>query len=152
MVAKSFPRKQVLIKKIVLKIFWPKMFYGCKLISSKTGSYQKYSSIIFWSKMFYSCTLISSKTGSYQTFWSKILMVANLLPRKQAPIKHFHQKFFMVANSFPRKQVPNKSFHQHFLVETFYGCKIISSKIGSHQKLSLTFFGLNFLQIGRAHV
>jgi len=50
----------------------------------------------------------------------------------------------MVAKSFPRKQVPNKNFHQHFLVETFYGCKIISMEIGSYQKFSSTFFGRKF--------
>jgi len=41
MVAKSFPQKQVYKKKKLRKIFWSKMFYGCKVISSKTGLQKK---------------------------------------------------------------------------------------------------------------
>jgi len=41
MVVKSFPRKPVRMKKNFEKIFWLKIFYGCKIISSKTGLNEK---------------------------------------------------------------------------------------------------------------
>ena len=37
MIAKSFPGKQVCKKTFLGKRFWSKFFYGCKIISSKTG-------------------------------------------------------------------------------------------------------------------
>ena len=41
MVTKSFPRKQ--IHTITFQQnFWSKIFYGCNIISSRTGSYQKF--------------------------------------------------------------------------------------------------------------
>jgi hypothetical protein len=131
MVANSFPRKQVpttifikfflvenflwlqnhflenrFIPKFSSNFFWSEIFYGCKIISSKTGSYQNFHQILFgrkffmvaksfsrkqvppkifikffWSKIFYGCKIIFSITGSYQNF-SQIF---------------FGRKFFMVA-------------------------------------------------------
>jgi len=90
-------------QKISSNLFWSKMFYGCKIIFSKTGSFQNFHQIFFWSNIFYGCKIISSRTGSCQ---------------------HFHQNFFgrkcfMVAISFSRKQVPNKIFIKFFFVDHF---------------------------------
>ena len=46
MFGKSFPRKHVPTK-ISSKILWSIIFYGCRIISSKSGSYQKFSWKIF---------------------------------------------------------------------------------------------------------
>jgi hypothetical protein len=54
-------------------------FYGRKIISSETGSYQKFSSQIIWSQLFYGRKIISSKTGSYQKFSLQIFLVENFL-------------------------------------------------------------------------
>ena len=80
LVAKSFPRKQVLTKNFHQNIFGLKIFYGCKIISSNTGSYNKFLSTNVWSKNFYGCKIISSKPGSYQKLslkiiWSKIFFM-----------------------------------------------------------------------------
>jgi len=72
MVSKSFPRKQVTIKHFQHN-FLVEMFYGCKIISSKTDSYKKFSKKIFGRKFF---------------------MVAKLFPGKQVITKHFQQIVF----------------------------------------------------------
>ena len=114
MVAKSFPLKQICKKKFVRNIFRSKIFYGCKIISSKTGLEEKNFEKNFlvenslfsksfpknqiyknnflressWLKMFYGCKIISQKTGlnyklSYKFFGPTFFMVAKLFPRKQ---------------------------------------------------------------------
>ena len=136
MVAKSFPRKQVHNKnfhvkflveiflclqnhflenrftpKIFMNVFWSKTFYGCKIISSKTGSNQKLSMKYFWSKI-YCCKLISSRTGSHQIFSSKFLW----------------SKIFCLQNNFLENRFEPKIFVKHLWSKMFVGCKIISSK------------------------
>jgi len=56
----------------------------------------------------------------------------------------------MVAKSLPRKQVRIKNFHQNFLVENFYGCKIITSKIGLNRTFSLNFYGRKLLMVAKS--
>ena len=65
------------------------MFYGCKIISTKTGATNNFHQIIFARKFF---------------------MVVKSFPRKPVPTKNFDLNFlvrkgFMVAKSFPREQV-----------------------------------------------
>jgi hypothetical protein len=61
MLAKSLPRKQVPTKKFLQKGFWSKIFYG-----SKTSSLSKFSSTNFLVEILYGCKIISSKQGSYK--------------------------------------------------------------------------------------
>ena len=156
MIAKSFPPKQIPIKK-----FWSKIFYDCKIISSKTGSYQK-----ILVENFYDCKIISSKTGSYQKilvenilFSQNHFLETRFLPKipiKNFLVEHFlwsqnHflenrflqqlsstifcSKIFLVANSFPPKHVATINLHKIiFGRKFFYGRKIISSQTGSYQK------------------
>ena len=136
MIAKSFPRKQVPTKnfhqhffgqnflllqhhflenrfasKIYMIIFLDEHFYGCKFVSSKTGSYQKFPSTffwkksllsfknhflenrflpkifikIFWLKIFYGCKMISSYTGSYLKFSSNIFYGCKIISSETGP-------------------------------------------------------------------
>ena len=55
----------------------------------------------------------------------------------------------MVEKLLPRKQVRIKNF-QHFLVEKFYGCKIIASKIGLNRTFSLKFYGRKLLMVAKS--
>ena len=61
-VAKSFPRKQVYTKHFHQNVL-VENFYGCKIISLKTGFDLKFSSNIFLLKIFYGYKIIFSKTG-----------------------------------------------------------------------------------------
>ena len=79
MVAKSFPRKQVPTKNF--HQIWSKIVYGRKIISSKTGSYQKFSEN-FLVEIFYGRKIHSSKTGSHQKSSSKIFWLKNCYGRK----------------------------------------------------------------------
>ena len=134
MVAKSFPTNQVCTKN-VHKIFWSKIFYGCKIVSSKIGSYQKFSSTIFWSKFFYSCKIIPSKQICDKTILRKIFSRNFFIVEKSSPRKEVGRQkclrkiflFFMVGKSFPRKQVERHKFWELFLSKMLYGCKAISS-------------------------
>ena len=72
MVANSFPRKQVPTKNLNQK-FFVENFYCCKVVSSKTGSYQKFKKNIFGEKFF-----IDAKS----------------FPRKQ-DVKKISQKFYV---------------------------------------------------------
>jgi hypothetical protein len=143
MFAKSFPRKQFPTK-IFIKNILEETFYGCKIISSKTKSYQNCGCNINFSKKglpkvfmqhifdqnFHGCKIVSLKTGSYQKFSSKNLgrkffMVAKAILRKPVPTKNVHvkffgQNFFMFAKLFPREQVPTKKFQQKNLDENFF--------------------------------
>jgi len=51
------------MKKNFENIFWLKIFYGCKIISSKTGLNEKKFWEIFLVKNFYGLKIISLKTG-----------------------------------------------------------------------------------------
>jgi hypothetical protein len=160
MVVKPFPRKQVPTKNfhqyfLVENFLWlqnhslenrflprifienflvGKFFYDCKIISSKTGSYQKFSSVIF-------C----------RTFF----IVAKSFPRKQVPTNNFHQKFlvqtFLWSKIISSKTGSYQTFSsKSFWSKNFYGCKIISSKTGSYHKFSSVFFGRKFFMVAKS--
>jgi len=143
-------QENTFLPKISIKIFCSKLFYCCKIISSKTGSYQnfhqivfgrkffmvanhflenrflpKFSSNCFWSKIFYGCKIISSKTGSYQNF-HQIILVEN---------------FLWLQNHFLENMFLPKFSSNFFWSKIFYGCKIISSRTGSYQHFHQIFFG-----------
>ena len=113
------------------------IFFGCKMITSKTDLNQNFSWRFFWSGI-YGCKMISSKIALKKIskfFRSNIFWVQNdFLENRFIPIifiKNLLVKIsFMVAKWFPRKQVWTKHFHQKVFFKIFYGCKIISSKIG----------------------
>jgi len=89
-----------------MKHFVVELFYGCKIISSRTGLNPK---LFMFAKSLPRNRFqpkISIKHFSVENFF----MVAKSFPRKQFLIKNFHEKFLdpkflMVAKSFPRKQV-----------------------------------------------
>ena len=106
--------------KIFIGNFSSKYFYGCKIISSKTGSTKNFHQKIFvenllslqnhfpeirletkifikifFLKIFYCCKIISSRKGMKLKFHQKF----------------FGPKFLIIAKSFPRKQVRNQNFH-----------------------------------------
>jgi hypothetical protein len=101
---------------------------------------------IFWSKIFYGCNIISSKTGLNQNFSSKFLvenflwLQNHFLENRFEPkiiIKNFLvEKFLWLQNNFLENRFEQKIFIKHFLAEKFYGCKIISQKTGLNQKSS----------------
>ena len=70
-------------------IFWPKFFYGCKIVYSKTGENQK-----FLFKTFYGCKTISSRRGFNQKFSSK----------------YFGRKFLWLQNHFYENRFLPKMF------------------------------------------
>ena len=177
MVAKSFPRKQVPTKnfhqiflvenflrlqnhflgnrfdpKIFIKNFFSKIFYYCKIISSKTGLNQKFSSTFFWSIIFYGCKIISSKTGfnqksSTKIFWSKNFMVAKSFPQKHVQPKIFIKKrsvenLLQLQNHFLENRFETKIFIIYSLPKYVYGCKIIFSRTGL--KFCMTIVGRKF--------
>ena len=81
-------------ERLFQKVCLSKFFYGCKMISMKTGSRKKFLRIFFF-------------------------IVANSVPRKQV-IKKNWSKIFMVAKSFPRKQVCEKTFLRKFFCRNFF--------------------------------
>jgi hypothetical protein len=127
MVAKSFPREQVHTK-IFIKFSLVENFLCLHNYFLENRSLPKFSSNFFWSKIFYGCKIISSKTCSYQNF-HQIFFVENFLLLQNHFLENrfltkvsaifFGRKFFMVAKSFPRKQVLTKYFRENCLVENF---------------------------------
>ena len=115
-------------RKISLKNFWSKIFYVCKIISSKIGSHQKFSWNIFWSNIFCGWKIISRKYVQTKNF-QKHFWVENFLWLQN----HFLENRFEWKISFP-----------NFFVLNFYSCKIISSKTGFDQKFSITHIENNF--------
>jgi hypothetical protein len=138
MVAKSLPRKQVRIKNfhqnfwskifmveyhylenrfkpnIGIKILWSKIFYGCKIINSKTCLNQRFPPNIFGFKIFFGCKIITSKTGLNQKF--------------------FVGFFLWLQNNFLGTWFAPKIIMKNFSVENVYGCKILTSKSGLKKK------------------
>ena len=133
-----------------MKNIWLKIFYRCKIISSKTGSYQNFHKKFFGRKFFMVVKSFPRKQVPTKIFLSNFFMVTSF-PQKQVPIENIHQtlfsrNFFMVAKSFPRKQVPTRNFRQNFL----YGGKINSSKTGSYQKFSSVIFARKFFIVAKS--
>jgi hypothetical protein len=131
MVEKSFPQKQVPTKNF--HQFFGRKFVMVAVIPSKTGSYQKLSSKSFLVEKFYCCKIISSEMGSYQK-----ISVENYL---------WMQCHFLENRYIPK--LSSKFFVQIFLSKLFYDCKVISSKTGSYQKFSSTFFWSNFFIVAK---
>ena len=112
-------------------MFWSKIFYGCKIISSKTGLLQRFSSKIFWLKIFYVCKIISSKTDSYKRFSSTIFgeMFYDYLPGEQGETTRESEKNVRVRGERERSRdregetLGNISFGNFY-----YGCKIFPRK------------------------
>jgi hypothetical protein len=157
MVAKSLPRKQVRIKNFHQN-FLVEIFYGCKIVTSKTGKNQKFSSTFFgrkvlwlqnyylenrfkpnifikilWSKIAYGCKIFTSKTILKQKFLSRF-PVGNCLFLKIGLNQTFSSIFFVV-NFYGFKIITwktglNQTFSSKFLVKNCYGCKIVTSKTG----------------------
>ena len=118
-----------------MKIFRSKIFHGCKIISSKTGPYQKFS----------------------KKFWSIIVMVEKLFPRKQVPTKNVQQIFLrlkfiylMFAKTFPRKQFPTKQFHENIVVENFLWLQNHFLENMFQPKFSSNFFGRKFFMVAKS--
>jgi hypothetical protein len=98
MVAKSFPPKQVPTKNfhqifLVETFLWSESHFLENRFLPKIINF-------FWSKIFYGRKIISSKTGSYlkvllKLFWSKICMDAKSCPRQQVPTNNFHEICFV---------------------------------------------------------
>ena len=96
--------------------------------------------------MFYGCIIISSKTGlQEENFWEKYLvenfiwlqnnLLENRYAWKKILEKNFSRIIFVVAKScFPKQVSMKKRFEKKFLVEMFYGCKIFFSKTGLNEK------------------
>jgi len=143
MVAKSFPRKQIrkeknswkmfLVenflwlqnhflenrfarKRILEKLFWSKICYSCKIISSKTDLQgKKFLNNFFCRKFFmfaksFPRKQICKEKNSWKIFLVENLWLANhflenRFERKKILETFFGRKFFMVAKSFPRKQI-----------------------------------------------
>ena len=67
---KIISSKTGLHQKKLIKNFWSKIFNNCKTTSSKTCLHQKKLIKIFLSKLFHNCKTISSKTCLHQCFSS----------------------------------------------------------------------------------
>ena len=136
-----------LLPKIFNIIFGSKFFYCFKIISSKTESYQKFSTKLFGRKFF-----VVAKSFPRKQVWTKNLhnnilvenflwLQYNFLENRFEPkiiIKFFlFEGFLLIQNHFLANRFEPKIFIKMFLVENFFGCKIISSKTGSYQKIKL---------------
>ena len=121
MVAKSFPRKQVLIK-----IFKQKFFAAIFLWLQNHFLENRFEQNIFIKHVPVQNVLWLQNRFLENRFEQKsfIKKFAKSFPRKQVWTKNFHQqffgpKFFIVPKTFPRKQVLTKNIHENFLVENF---------------------------------
>ena len=149
-IAKSFPRKQV-PSKIFIKLFLFEHFLWLQNHFLQNRFVPKIFIHIFWSKIFYGCKIISSKTGSYQKFSSNLFLVQNFLSLQSQFLEYisihnifiniFFVEIFAVAKSFPQKQVPTNNFHGYFLGRYLFYCSIInSSKTVFNKKFSSNIF------------
>jgi len=127
MIALSFPRKQVSAKNFQQNFFGRKFLWlqNHFLISAKTGSFQKFSSKLFWSRIFFDCKIISSKTGPtknvQQNFlvehilWLQNRFLENRFLQKNF-MKHFLvENFFWLQNHFFANRLLPKIY-----IKTFY--------------------------------
>ena len=133
MVAKSFPRRQVCTKYFPQK-FWSKLFYGCKIISSKTGSHQIFSS---------------------KKFWWIFCFVAKSFAWKLVCTKNLHRKimvenFLLLLNRFFENWFAPKIFIKKILFEFFFCFKIISSETGLDQHFHQKNFGRKFFIVAKS--
>ena len=102
MVGRSFPRKEVW-QKILRKIIGRKFFMVAKFFPLKYLCKKKFWKS-FWSKIFFGCKIISSKTGLLEKIFSqKFLWLQIHFLEYRFARKIFSRKCVMVAKSFPRK-------------------------------------------------
>ena len=159
MVAKSFPRKQILTNHFH-ETFLVENSYGCKIISSKTGSYQKFSWKIlvenflwlqnhflenrFLPKIFINIFCVKFlwlqnhflENWFLENFHENGLWVENHFLENRLQINIFMILFLVenvlcLQNHFLENRFLAKIFMKLFWSKIFYGCKIISSKTGS---------------------
>ena len=134
MVAKSFPRKRFARKRILEKLFWSKICYSCKIISSKTDLQGKNSSKIFLVENF---------------LWFQNHFLDNRFASKKFFKNFFGRKFFMVAKSFPRKQICKKKISwKIFNVENVLWLQnhFLENRFARKKFLNI-FFGRKFLRL-----
>ena len=106
MVAKSCPLKHVSMKNIFEKKFLVEMFYGCKIVFSKTGLNEKKFAKNCFVESVFGCKIISSKTGLFENIFEKKVMVEYFL---------WLQNHFL-ENSFERKLFGKYFWSRIFMV------------------------------------
>ena len=93
-----------------LEKFRSEIFYGSKIISSKTDWTKNFHKKFFGRKIIYPCKIVSSKQGevegdrhTWENFRRKFFMLPNSFSKKTTCTKNLLvENFFMVAKSFPR--------------------------------------------------
>ena len=156
MVAKSLSRKQVLLQKVSWYVVWSEIFIVAKSFPREQVLYKIFVKN-FWSKHFWLqnhflenrfLPNIFIKIFLVENFlWLQNNFLENLFLPKMF-IEHFQKKFFgnfflLLQNHFLENRFEPKIFIKNFLVENFYHKKIISSKTDSYEKSS-NFFGQKF--------
>ena len=149
MLSKLFWSKNVLVEEffccliifmesLVDKNFFGRFFFVSKEFLAKVQKKNFYKHF-FGNFFYYYCNSIYS-----ETVWMKIIFWENFLLEKLfGPI-------FLVPKQFVNNWDERNIFEIIYLIESFlskyfYGCKIISSKIGCYQKFSSNFFVIKFM-------
>ena len=119
MVSKSYPRKQVCAQKFHQKFWWLQNHF----------LENRYEPEIFikniWLKIFYGCKIISTKTGLNQKFSSEMFCVENVLwlqnhfLENRFQPKIFIENLFQFQNHFHKNRFEQKIFIKNILVENF---------------------------------
>ena len=131
--------------------FEPKIIIGNFLWLQNLFLVKKFYPMIFMENLlaetFFGCKIISSGIGLTKKFHPKFLLSNSF----------YVENFLWLQNHFFRNRCEPKIFSEKMfwkdLVGNFYGCKIISSRIGLNQKLSLTiFYGCKIFSSGKGFI
>ena len=130
------------------KLFRSKIFYGCKIISLKTGLNQKFFDLKFF---------MVAKSFPREQDWTKIFINNSVFQNVLCLENHFLEdrflqniliknclveNFLWLQNHFLENRFELKITINIFWSKNFYGCNIISSKTGLNQNFSSKIFWL----------